>query len=156
MQYSVEFRPVVLKSLKRLPDVQIPKVRSWGRTAIFTLVAGQVDHSWDCGWYFDGSGVESEETPSSYALRHNVPNPFNPMTTIEFDLPKSDRVSLRIYDVSGKLVRILLNAELVEAGRREATWRGRDEAGRQVAAGVYFYRFEAGSFSDTKRMTLVK
>ena len=78
------------------------------------------------------------------------------MTTIKYDLPKAERVSLRIYDIAGRLVRILANHEWVEAGRREVIWQGRDQAGRYVATGVYFYRLEAGPFRETRRMTLVK
>ena len=116
-----------------------------GRTAIFTLTAGQVDHSWDCGWYFDGSGVEDGEIPNSYALHSSIPNPFNPQTTISFDLPKQEAVRLAVYDVSGRLVDVLLDGDIAAQGRNEVVWRGRDMAGRVVSAGVYFYRLEAGN-----------
>ena len=84
------------------------------------------------------------------------PNPFNPSTTISYALPEAAKVSLNIYDVSGRLVQRLVNGDVVDAGRQDTVWRGRDENGRQVAAGMYFYRLEAGEFSETKCMTLVK
>ena len=87
---------------------------------------------------------------------HAVPNPFNPQTTIAFDLPKQTAVSLRIFDVSGRLVRALIDGEVYGQGRGEVTWNGRDNNGRQVAAGVYFYRLDVGEYSETKRMALVK
>ncbi len=116
----------------------------------------------DMGAYefeIDVSGVDNtvgNTIPLIKRLYGAFPNPFNPKTTIKFDLPKSERVSLRIYDVSGRLVRILVNGDLIDAGQQEAVWQGRDEAGRLVSAGVYFYRLEAGQFIDTKRMTLLK
>lgn len=94
--------------------------------------------------------------PITFSLGNCWPNPFNPMTTIRYDLPKDARVNLRIYDIAGRLVKALVNGEVVEAGRKEAVWRGRNNSGCQVAAGVYFYKLETGQFSDTKRMTLVK
>ena len=97
-----------------------------------------------------------ESIPRATRLYQAYPNPFNPMTTIAFDLPRSERVSLRIYDISGSLVRVLVNDELVSAGRQEAIWRGRDRNDRPVAAGVYFYRLEAGGYGETKRMVMIK
>lgn len=94
--------------------------------------------------------------PSQCALYAAVPNPFNPMTTISYHLPEATAVNLRIYDVSGKLVKTLTAGQTIEAGRHDVIWYGRNDAGRTVATGVYFYRLETGSFSDTKRMTLVK
>jgi 5-methylthioadenosine/S-adenosylhomocysteine deaminase len=84
------------------------------------------------------------------------PNPFNPRTTIQYDLPVNARVSLRVYDLSGRLTRTLLDGDEISAGRREVVWDGRDDAGRAMSAGTYFCRLEAGSFKDTIRMTLVK
>jgi len=86
----------------------------------------------------------------------NYPNPFNPQTTIAFELPNEQAVSLRIFDVSGRLVRELVDGEIYAQGRSEVTWNGRDDDGRQVAAGVYFYRLDAGEFSESKPMALVK
>ena len=89
-------------------------------------------------------------------LEQNHPNPFNPQTTIAFNLPKEMPVSLRVYDVSGRLVDVLLDDRLAQQGRNEVVWRGRDLAGRLLPSGTYFYRLEAGSFGETKRMTLLK
>jgi plastocyanin len=91
-----------------------------------------------------------------FALYQNTPNPFNPKTIISYTLLESAPVNLGIYDLSGRLVRTLVNGEVVGSGLQETVWQGRDETGRQVAAGVYFYRLEAGAFSEAKRMTLVK
>ncbi|RLA17318.1 MAG: hypothetical protein DRQ56_09360, partial [Gammaproteobacteria bacterium] len=84
------------------------------------------------------------------------PNPFNPQTTIAFDLSERTQVSIRVYDIAGRLVRTIRNQEIYVAGQHQVNWYGRDDQGHTVAAGIYFYRFEAGSYSETKRMTLVK
>lgn len=96
------------------------------------------------------------ETPASFRLLGAAPNPFNPRTTIRYDLPRDGRVSLRVYDLSGRLTRTLMDGDEVSAGRREAVWDGRNETGRQVAAGIYFCRLEAGAYIETKRMTLIR
>jgi hypothetical protein len=104
----------------------------------------------------DISGVGDPTLPTRFALHNNVPNPFNPMTTIKYDLPVAGRVSLKIFDISGRLVAVLKDNETETAGRHEVVWRGRDRSGQQVAAGVYFYRMEGGAFTQTQRMVLVK
>jgi flagellar hook assembly protein FlgD len=85
-----------------------------------------------------------------------VPNPFNPTTTIRFDLAHAGHVSLRIYDVSGRLVRRLIEAKLEAAGGLEAKWNGLDETGNRVASGVYFYRLVTADFDATRKMVLMK
>ncbi len=94
--------------------------------------------------------------PTRYSLEQNVPNPFNPMTTIYFELPEEAAVRLQVFDISGRLVRNLLNGASLGAGRQDVVWNGKDEGGQQVAAGVYFYHLSTGSFNETKRMVLVK
>jgi len=102
------------------------------------------------------TAAPSTGVPATFALHPCAPNPFNPRTTIRFDLPVAAPVSLEIYDVAGRLIHRLLTGERLQPGVHERTWRGRDSAGRGVAAGVYFYRLDAGSYSETRRMTLVK
>jgi flagellar hook assembly protein FlgD len=89
------------------------------------------------------------------ALHPNVPNPFNPTTTIAFDLASAGRVQLRIYDVTGKLVRTLVD-ESRPAGRYTETWTGIDVVGARVASGVYFYRLDAMGFASTRKMVLLQ
>jgi hypothetical protein len=88
-------------------------------------------------------------------LYPNQPNPFNPLTTIRFDLPEAGRVRLAIYDLRGKLVRGLVDGELPR-GSQQAIWNGKDDAGRSVASGSYFARLQAGGELRTERMSLVK
>lgn len=94
--------------------------------------------------------------PQSYTLYQNYPNPFNLPTTIRFDLPQSGRVRLVIYNALGQPVRTLIDADLPARSLHEASWDGRDDGGREVASGVYFYRLDAGRFQKTRRMLLLK
>jgi hypothetical protein len=90
-----------------------------------------------------------------FALGANRPNPFNPSTAFSYALPGRAPVALEIYDVSGRLVRVLVDA-VQEAGAHEAVWNGTDGDGRAVASGVYFYRLRSGAFSESRRMILVR
>ena len=101
------------------------------------------------------SGVPGT-APLGNALRNNFPNPFNPKTTIRFDLASSLRVTLAVYDLSGGLVKTLVSGEHLAEGLHTVVWNGTSQDGRQVSAGVYFYRLEAGKFNETKRMVLLK
>ncbi|HKW12993.1 MAG TPA: FlgD immunoglobulin-like domain containing protein, partial [Candidatus Krumholzibacteria bacterium] len=95
-------------------------------------------------------------SPVAFALHANVPNPFNPITTISYDVPaRGADVNISIYDVSGRLVRGLVH-EHRAAGVWSAQWNGEDDRGQHVASGVYFYRMRAGEFVDTKKMVLLK
>jgi len=97
-----------------------------------------------------------DQQASGHTLHPCYPNPFNPSTTLSYELEASATVSLAIFDVAGKLVQRLVAAESRGAGRHEIVWDGRDETGRLAAAGVYFYRLDAGDYSQTRRMALVK
>lgn len=88
-------------------------------------------------------------------LAQNVPNPFNPTTTIRFTVAEKGNVSLSIFDANGRLVRSLVNG-VSEAGSQEITWDGRDSSNMPVSSGVYFYRLTAGKFNESKKMVLLK
>ena len=88
-------------------------------------------------------------------LDTNVPNPFNPSTAIRYEIGESGRASLRIYDVSGALVRTLVDRSH-DVGDYQASWDGRDQTGKAVASGVYFYRLETHDYAQTRRMVLLK
>ena len=102
--------------------------------------------------------------PSRLALGDSYPNPFNPDTTIPFEVPiargglqigEADRVRLAIYSVTGQLVRVLVD-DSTAPGRHRVIWNGRDDGGRRVSSGLYLYRLETETESVTKRMTLLK
>jgi hypothetical protein len=96
-------------------------------------------------------------TPSkAFRLLQNYPNPFNPRTTIFFDLPRAMTANLHVFDLSGRLVAVLMDDETAQQGRNEVIWRGTDQAGRPLPSGTFFYRLEAGGLVETRRMTLLK
>jgi hypothetical protein len=101
------------------------------------------------------TGTDTPKAPDASYLAQNYPNPFNPATRISFGLSAPSRVSLRIYDTSGRLVRTLVEGER-GAGRFTELWDGRDSGGRAVASGIYFYRLSAGGFERTKKMILLR
>jgi|GEM_PF-5225694 len=84
------------------------------------------------------------------------PNPFNPVTTITFELSAPQGVTLTVFDLQGRPVRTLLSGEVVPQGHHEAQWDGRDGSGRQAASGTYFFKLEAGGRVETKRAILIK
>ncbi|UCD64710.1 MAG: T9SS type A sorting domain-containing protein [Candidatus Zixiibacteriota bacterium] len=93
--------------------------------------------------------------PEVFALKQNYPNPFNPATNILFELATASRVTLSVYNVLGQTVKVLVDGSL-PAGSHEAHWDGRDRLGREAASGVYFYKLDADSFSDVKKMLLLR
>lgn len=102
-----------------------------------------------------GNEKTIELLPSNYSLSQNYPNPFNPSTKIQFSLPEQSRVTIRIYDMLGREVKTLINADQ-SAGTHEIVWNGDDEAGRKVATGVYMYAISTNKFVQTKKMVLLK
>jgi carboxypeptidase T len=114
------------------------------------------------GWWVDdikltnyclatlGVSGNNNQIPKSFALLQNYPNPFNPSTSIKFQLPKSEFVTITIFDMLGRKVASLVN-EQKEAGYYDIKFDGTN-----YASGMYFYKMEAGNFTDTKKMILIK
>lgn len=101
----------------------------------------------------DADGVP--QTPTGFALLDNFPNPFNPSTTIVYEIPHRAHVQLRIFDLRGRVVRTLVDAPQ-SSGTYEVRWDGRDEAQVLVPSGVYVYRLQTEQFSESKRMLFLK
>ena len=135
---------------------------AWGDTILvrFRLYADAGAHGW--GWAIDNlsiqvgspTGVENTPTPR-FALGQNYPNPFNPKTSIRYTVPSSGRVSLKVYDQRGRLVRTLVDGTQ-EAGERVVVWDGRADDGTRVASGIYLYQLKAKDLVQQHKMTLVK
>ncbi|HVO73664.1 MAG TPA: T9SS type A sorting domain-containing protein [Ignavibacteriaceae bacterium] len=96
-----------------------------------------------------------ELSPIGYSLQQNYPNPFNPGTKIRYSIQEKGNVSVKIYDMTGKEVINLVNT-FQDAGNYEIGWDGRNQYGIPVASGMYFYSIKAGTFTETKKMILVK
>jgi len=102
------------------------------------------------------TGIEAAVSPRSFALHQNVPNPFNPMTIIRYDVPTQHaNVTLQVYDVRGRLVRTLVDGEQ-SSGQKTAVWDGKDSHGQSVASGVFFYRLTGPDFQRTRKMVLLR
>ncbi len=102
------------------------------------------------------TGVEDAiEVPTNYRLLSNYPNPFNPTTKIAFEIPQSENVSLKIYNINGELIRTVTN-ETLPAGHFEKVWDGKNDFGTEVSSGIYIYRLTAGNFDRSARMVLMK
>ncbi len=96
-----------------------------------------------------------EKFPNNYKLNQNYPNPFNPTTNIEYEISQPENIKINIYDVTGRLVKELVN-ENKNSGKYTATWNGRDNFGNVVASGSYFYQIISGDFVQAKKMILLK
>jgi hypothetical protein len=102
------------------------------------------------------TGVRMPAVPERYALYQNVPNPFNPSTSIGFEVPNGGgRVLIQVFDVTGRLVRTLLSGK-VEAGRTSVPWQGLDNNGQPVSSGIYFVRMKAHGYAATRKMALLR
>jgi Flagellar hook capping protein len=98
---------------------------------------------------------EKNTLPKQFALHDNYPNPFNPNTTIRFDLPKDIDVSIIIYNLLGQKVKTIDKSQM-NAGFHSITWNGTNNYGAQVSAGMYFYQLRTSDFVKTKKMVLLK
>jgi hypothetical protein len=99
--------------------------------------------------------TEDPQLPLTYLLHQNSPNPFNPSTSIAFELPDAEHVSLTVYNILGQKV-ITLVDEYLGQGSHSVRWDGRDSRGNSASSGIYFYRLQTSEFIDTKRMVLLK
>lgn len=95
------------------------------------------------------------ESPGTFELMDNYPNPFNPQTVIPFSVPEAVEVQIRIYDVLGRYVATLLD-ERLQAGHHEVVWNSGIGSGQELSTGVYFYQIKAGDFNQVKKMTYLK
>lgn len=104
----------------------------------------------------NSTSIPAGDSPAKGLVLHDaVPNPFNPATVLSFTLASASPVKLSIFDPAGREIAVILDDD-VDAGRHKVTWDGRDQAGDLVSSGVYLYRIEAGTVSDTKRLVLLK
>jgi len=100
-------------------------------------------------------GIKDNKLPHKFSLSQNIPNPFNPKTCINFQIPKTVQIKLEIYSIIGQKVRTLVN-EIKSPGFYSANWDGRNEYGIEVSSGVYLYRITMGDKTFTKKMLLMR
>ena len=116
---------------------------------------GLDDIYWDGGTTSSVNENGNLDTPIKFNLQNNFPNPFNPLTTIRYDLPEDGLVNVTIYDVMGKTVKYLVNSHQ-NAGYKSIQWNATNNTGHPVSAGLYLYTIQAGDFRQTKKMVLLK
>ena len=97
----------------------------------------------------------SSQIPTEFTLFPAFPNPFNPSTSISYDLPEKVHVSIMIHDMLGRQVRTLIN-QTQDAGFKSVIWNATNDYGEPVSAGVYLYQIQAGEFVQTRKMVLLK
>jgi hypothetical protein len=147
------FRPRVINLLDAFDPFDKILVR-------FRLFADPYVNGW--GWAIDNVSIQPNPTGTgdsgptrAFALAAAQPNPFNPVTTIEYQIAVATKVDLKVFDLRGRLVRTLVAGPQPQ-GLHAVRWDGRDGAGRSVASGVYVYRMVAGDFAQERKMTLLK
>jgi hypothetical protein len=102
-------------------------------------------------------GIQNEDIEiSQFMLEQNFPNPFNPVTTINYSLSKPAEISLKIYNTLGQQVKTLINQKYQVNGAYQVQWDGTNNTGQKVASGIYVYRLTVGESSITKYMTFMK
>ncbi len=130
------------------PNTRLGQIAGWA-TKIAQFEFGDDDDD------LDKSVAEAETMPDSYALLDNYPNPFNPETQVRFELPEASHVTVRIFNTLGQEIRTLTNKQY-EAGSHSVRWDSKDKLGNIVSSGVYLYKVQAGTFTQVKKMTLLK
>jgi hypothetical protein len=149
-QWQLDIRPGATTQLRnvRVQDSDA----SPGETAVATG-GHSVDDGNNLNWNFVASAAE--DTPPLKLSVRAVPNPFNPHTSIHYTVPHTGRVTIRIYDVAGRLVRTLLS-DVRAAGAHTVPWDGRDRSGGRVGSGVYFCRVQSEGASAVHKLVLLR
>ena len=120
------------------------------------VIIDEYDHEITIPVTLDVDATDTDDmVPLTTQLNGNYPNPFNPTTTISFDLAKDSNVTLDIYNIKGQKVNTLVNDHL-DAGYHKITWNGLDNSGKKVSSGIFFYRFQTGEYSKTQKMMMLK
>lgn len=123
-----------------------------------TLIGNDLVNSTRTWYSYEGLQLSAESDtgiPTDFELGQNFPNPFNPSTTITFDLSEEANVKILIYDMTGRLIRELVDQSMT-IGSKTINWDGKDDAGNSVSGGVYLYNLQAGDYNQTKKMVLMK
>lgn len=148
-----------------VPDWPIPEVLSYTNPALLAAAEGgfpvgdlnwfpEKKKEWET-WLTEVKEKPVKAAPTDFTLEQNYPNPFNPTTNITFSLKKSGHVTLIVYNLIGQKVKTLLDKKMT-SGVYQITWNAKDEAGDQLASGIYYYRMETESFTATKKMVLIR
>ncbi len=154
---GIDFENLTDEDIQKLKDLGyvVEIIESADGTTMVKLMMTDVTFSGDPTEDDDEAAKENPDLPEGYTLSQNYPNPFNPTTTISYSLPKSEHVTIDIYNINGQVVRSLVD-QVMSAGTHTIEWDATSDGGTKVATGMYLYRFNAGDISETKKMTLMK
>lgn len=122
---------------------------------IFTSGASYKTYIYSTGVQITSIQNDERQQPNYFGLKQNFPNPFNPNTTIRYSISSPEQVSIKIYDISGQLIKEI-NKEHYQAGEFEVVWDGKNNFGEKVSSGSYFYQLVIGNHSEAKKMILLK
>ncbi len=125
-------------------------VNNWGVESAFSTMDWVRGH-----WTKPVAWNDSKtDVPQQYALQQNFPNPFNPVTFIRYELPEENHIRMDIYNIHGPKIITLIHSQM-SAGYHSIEWNGKDSSGKEVGAGIYLCRMQAGEFVKTQKMTLL-
>jgi len=145
---------IPLPTVASVDGVSIPNVETRGRRIVLRMpVLANARHIVRLPATL-GNLCSAEARPSRFLLAQNYPNPFNGGTAISYDLPRSTRVKLFVYNVAGENIAVLVDKEQ-PPGSYTVEWNGLDRAGRRAASGVYFYRLQTGYASNVRKLVLI-
>jgi len=118
---------------------------------------GNVSFDIDIAMITDPSalGIDGNNILDKFSLNQNYPNPFNPVTSISYSLPENERVKIIVSDIMGKRIKTLVDSDQI-SGQQTIRWNATNDLGNPVSAGIYFLTIEAGSFTKTNKMILLK
>ena len=166
LDFDADGKKELLVSYQSIDDSLSTTVKTWvdslgDYSSVTTKVVNHKD------WTFillengtDQTGLSTDPIrfvlPDDYRLDQNYPNPFNPNTTIRYTIPINRKVSIKVYNITGQLVRTLIDNEMANAGTHNVVWNGKNNFGRNVSTGIYLYSLEWAGMKKVKRMTLVK
>ena len=165
LDFDMDGKKELLVSFQSIDDSLSTTVKTWNDSlADFVSVVTKVANHKD--WTFailENSTPQLKSfdpvrfiLPDDYRLDQNYPNPFNPNTTIQYTIPINRKVSIKVYNITGQLVRTLVDNEMANAGTHKVVWNGKNNFGRNVSTGIYLYSLEWAGMKKVKRMTLVK
>ncbi len=147
-------------------DLDISEVADNEQSVYLRWTMGDTDVGWMyCGWNIDDvqlfaiedvqTNITENISANNFKLYGNHPNPFNPITTISYSIPQETHVELKIYNIKGQLVKVLVN-DLQEAGEHSAIWNGWDSNDKRVGSGIYFYKLKTKEDSKIRKMILLR
>jgi len=124
-------------------------------TANWTYANGNIDEGVTFAENCSQVSIDAEIIPLKFQLHNAYPNPFNPVTTLRYDLPENSVVNIVVFDMMGREVRALIN-QTQNAGHQSVVWDATNDYGKPVSAGLYLYKIQAGEYVSTKKMVLLK